>query len=177
MIIVVMGVSGAGKTTLGRLLAERLGLAYIEGDDYHPPANVAKMASGVPLEDADRAPWLTRLNEVLRAEKNVVLACSALKAAYRSRLLEGVENARLVHLQADKALIASRLAQRAHRYMPASLLESQLAALEAPEQAICIDVSADPAECVEAIVREVARQGNAKSVAPAKAGAQFSSKT
>jgi gluconokinase len=177
MIIVVMGVSGAGKTTLGKLLAERLGLAYIEGDDYHPPANVAKMASGVPLKDEDRWPWLDALNAVLLREKKAVLACSALKEAYRQRLLRGVHAARIVHLQADKALIASRLAQRTHRYMPASLLESQLAALEAPEQAICIDVSADPTACVEAIVCEVARQGSAESVAPAKAGAQFFSKS
>lgn len=147
-----MGVSGAGKTTIGRLLAERLGLRYIEGDDYHPSGNVAKMASGAPLDDADRWPWLARLNAVLRKEQSAVLACSALKEAYRARLLAGIADARLVHLHGDKALIVSRLAARRHRYMPASLLESQLAALEPPARAISVDVGAPPEACVAAIV-------------------------
>lgn len=156
MIVVLMGVSGAGKTTIGRLLAERLGTPFIEGDDYHPAANVAKMASGVPLEDADRWPWLNALNQVLRQERNAVLACSALREAYRARLLEGVGEAVIVHLHGDKALIASRLEDRRHRYMPASLLDSQFAALEAPERAIAIDVAADPAGCVAAILAAIA---------------------
>lgn len=156
MILVVMGVSGAGKTTLGRLLAERLGARYIEGDDYHPPANVAKMARGVALEDADRWPWLASLNEVLLSEKHCVLACSALKEIYRRRLLEGVAGATIVHLQGEKALIASRLEDRQHRYMPASLLDSQFAALEPPERAIVVDVSADPETCVRRILSLVA---------------------
>ena len=156
MIVVVMGVSGAGKTTIGRLLAARLGVRYIEGDDYHPSSNVAKMAGGVALDDEDRWPWLARLNQVLREEKSAVLACSALKESYRERLLSEIPHARIVHLHGDKALIASRLAGRRHRYMPASLLDSQLAALEPPEAAIVLDVSADPGECVEAIVRELA---------------------
>lgn len=153
MIIVVMGVSGAGKTTIGRLLAAHLRLPFIEGDDYHPPANVAKMASGVPLADHDRWPWLERLNQILRIEKEAVLACSALKQAYRSRLLDGVEDARIVHLHGGKALISARLKERQHRYMPASLLDSQFAALEPPEHAIVVDVSADPPRCVERITR------------------------
>ena len=152
LIVVLMGVSGAGKTTVGRLLAERLRAPFIEGDDYHPAANVAKMASGVPLEDADRWPWLARLNEVLKKEGRAVLACSALKAAYRERLLAGIRNARLVHLQGDKALIAQRLKGRRHRYMPASLLDSQFAILEPPHDAIVVDVAGDPASCVEAIL-------------------------
>jgi gluconokinase len=155
MVIVVMGVSGAGKTTIGRLLAERFALPFIEGDDYHPPANVAKMARGVPLEDHDRWPWLARLNEVLRAQEHAVLACSALKDAYRRQLLAGVTDPRLVHLHGDEALIAMRLKERRHRYMPASLLESQLATLEPPQRAIVVDVAADPASCVETIVRRL----------------------
>jgi gluconokinase len=158
VIIVVMGVSGAGKTTIGRLLAARLGVAFIEGDDHHPAENVAKMAGGTPLEDEDRWPWLDALNVALRKQKQAVLACSALKEAYRARLLEGVAEAKLVHLQGDKALLAGRLAARRHRYMPATLLESQLAALEPPQRAIAIDVAADPASCVEAIVRAIARE-------------------
>lgn len=151
MIIVLMGVSGAGKTTIGRLLAERLGVPFIEGDDYHPPANVAKMASGVPLQDEDRWPWLEVLNKVIRQEKDAVLACSALKNSYRARLLEGVDAAAVVHLHGDKALIASRLKERKHRYMLASLLDSQFATLERPHRAIVIDVSDDPETCVRQI--------------------------
>lgn len=157
MIVVVMGVSGAGKTTIGRLLAAQLGVPFIEGDDYHPAANVAKMASGVPLEDEDRWPWLARLNEILREEKGAVLACSALKDSYRKRLLQGVRGARIVHLHGDKALIASRLAERRHRYMPASLLDSQLAALEPPEAVVAVEVAAAPDACVEAIVAALRR--------------------
>jgi gluconokinase len=152
VIVVVMGVSGAGKTTIGRMLAGRLRVPFIEGDDFHPPANVAKMAAGVPLEDEDRWPWLDRLNSLLREQRAAVLACSALKGAYRERLLAGVGEARLVFLHGDKALIAARLQERRHRYMPASLLDSQLAALEPPEDAIAIDVSGDPASCVSAVL-------------------------
>ncbi len=157
MVIVLMGVSGAGKTTVGKALAERLGVPFIEGDDYHPPANVAKMASGVPLEDEDRWPWLARLNEMLKKEKGAVLACSALKGVYRKRLLEGVAGARLVHLHGDKALIAARLRERRHRYMPASLLESQFAILEAPLEAVAIDVARAPESCVQEILRRLSR--------------------
>jgi gluconokinase len=156
VIVVLMGVSGAGKTTLGRRLAERLGMPFIEGDDYHPPANVAKMASGVPLEDEDRWPWLDALNRRLREERDAVVACSALKAAYRARLLAGIADARLVHLHGDKALIAARMSERQHRYMPASLLESQLAILEPPREAIVVDVAADAASCVDSIFRALA---------------------
>jgi gluconokinase len=155
MVVLVMGVSGAGKTTIGRLLAERLGVPFIEGDDYHPAANVAKMASGVPLEDEDRWPWLDALNTLLRREKRAVLACSALKAAYRARLLEGIDGARIVHLHGDPSLIAERLKARKHRYMPASLLDSQLAILEAPRQAIACDISHEPESCVERIVHHL----------------------
>ena len=157
MIIVVMGVSGVGTTTIGRLLAERLGLPFIEGDDYHPPANVAKMARGVPLDDEDRWPWLARLNEILKREKHAVLACSALKRAYRTRLLDGVDEARLVFLHADRAVIAARLKERRHRYMPASLLDSQLAALEPPQDPIRVDVSMDPQACVDEIAQRLNR--------------------
>lgn len=153
MIVVLMGVSGAGKTTIGRLLAARLGAAFIEGDDYHPPANVAKMASGMALTDDDRWPWLEELNRILRTQANAVLACSALKAAYRDRLLAGVEDARLVHLHGDKALIAARLAERRHRYMPASLLDSQFSILEPPREAIVVDVSRDAQSCADDIAR------------------------
>jgi len=152
MIVVLMGVSGSGKTTIGKTLAERLGWKFIEGDDFHPRENVAKMAAGVPLEDSDRWPWLDALNRVLRAQHDAIVTCSALKASYRRRLLAGVEDSRLVYLEGSKALIASRVAARKHRYMPASLLDSQFSALEAPAEAIRIDVGAPVEASVDAIV-------------------------
>ena len=155
MIVVVMGVSGAGKTTIGRSVAERLGWRFIDADDYHPAANVAKMAAGTPLEDADRWPWLDALNALLRGEKQAVIACSALKESYRRRLLAGIGDARIVHLHGDKALIASRMAARRHRYMPGSLLDSQFAALEPPLHAIRVDVAQDIERSVEAILQVV----------------------
>ena len=151
MIVLLMGVSGAGKTTLGERLAKRLAWPFIDADDYHPAANVAKMAAGVALEDEDRWPWLDALNRRLREEPDAVVACSALKESYRERLLAGIADARVVFLHGAKALIAARLTERKHRYMPASLLESQFAALEPPRQAITVDVAGDPDACVEVI--------------------------
>ena len=157
MIAVVMGVSGAGKTTIGQALARELGWRFIDGDDYHPQANVAKMAAGEPLDDADRWPWLDRLNSILKSEANAILACSALKERYRKRLANGIERIEWVYLKGDFELIRSRLLDRRHRYMPASLLESQFAALEPPPQAITIDVSADVASCVAAVAARLQR--------------------
>ena len=155
MIVVLMGVSGSGKTTIGEALAQRLGWKLIEGDDYHPRENVAKMAAGIPLEDSDRWPWLDALNQRIRAERNAIVTCSALKKSYRKRLLAGLNEPRLVYLYADKALIASRLAKRKHRYMPASLLDSQFAALEPPANALRVDVSSDIESSVATIVAAV----------------------
>ena len=152
-----MGVAGAGKSTLGADLARRLGWPFVDADDHHPPRNVAKMASGIPLEDADRWPWLDLLNGKLKANSSnsLILACSALKESYRRRLLDGVPDVRIVYLQGSFELIAARMATRRHRYMPASLLESQFAALEPPAGAIAIDVAAEPGRCVDAIVAEL----------------------
>ncbi len=154
--VVVMGVSGVGKSTIGEQLAARLGCAYLDADDFHPAENVAKMAAGTPLNDADRAPWLARLNAELRAREargeDAVLACSALKERYRERLAEGVARFELVYLHASEALLRERLGDRRHRYMPATLLASQLATLEPPARAIAIDVSAPPERCVEQII-------------------------
>lgn len=151
MIAVVMGVSGAGKTAIGEALAHELGWRFIDADEYHPEANVAKMAAGQPLDDEDRWPWLDRLNTVLKEERQAVLACSALKERYRARLARGIGDVEWVYLKGDFDLIRSRLLQRQHRYMPASLLESQFAALEPPPRAITVDVSADVPTCVTAI--------------------------
>jgi len=149
MIVLVMGVSGVGKTTLGEALARRLGSRFIDADDYHPPENVAKMKAGIPLDDADRWPWLARLNKALRGEEHAVLACSALKESYRARLSQGIRDFRVVYLHGAPSLIRERAAKRSHRYMPATLLDSQLAALEPPPGAIAIDVAAVPEDCVQ----------------------------
>jgi gluconokinase len=152
MIVLVMGVAGVGKTTIGEALARALGARFIDADDYHPPENVAKMKAGVPLGDEDRWPWLKCLNEELKKEQRAVLACSALKESYRRRLAEGVKDFKVVYLHAGAALIRSRMATRTHRYMPATLLESQFAALEPPADAIAVDVAATPEQCVAAIL-------------------------
>ena len=151
MVILVMGVSGSGKTTLGERLASELGWRFIDADDHHPPENVRKMASGVPLEDADRWPWLARLNAMLVGQRGIVLACSALKEAYRRRLAEGVDDFRTVFLRGSFDLIEARMRARKHRYMPASLLESQFRTLEPPARAVVVDVSGTP----EAVIAEI----------------------
>lgn len=131
-LIVVMGVSGSGKTTVGTLLAAALGVPFEDADSLHPPANVAKMAAGHALTDADRAPWLALCGAALaRAEPTgMVMACSALKRAYRAQLLEAAASIRFLYLAVPPKLLASRLERRKGHYMPASLLESQLATLE-----------------------------------------------
>jgi gluconokinase len=155
VIAIVMGVSGAGKTTIGEALARELGWRFLDADDYHPPQNVAKMALGEPLNDDDRKPWLEKLNRELwkfdARDESVILACSALKEKYRRRLTEGIKRVQLVFLKGEFELIHSRLAQRRHRFMPESLLRSQFEALELPQQAITVDVSADVPACVAAI--------------------------
>jgi gluconokinase len=153
MIVVLMGVSGSGKTTIGQRLAQGLGWRFIEGDESHPPENVKKMAAGIPLEDADRWPWLDALNRRIRGERNAIVTCSALKESYRQRLLAGIADARVVYLHAPKALIAKRVASRKHKFMPASLLESQFATLEPPTDAIDIDVSSDLEDSIDAIMQ------------------------
>lgn len=160
MIVVVMGVSGCGKSTIGAALAQALGWPFLDADDFHPPQNVAKMAAGTPLTDEDRWPWLDRTVDALRAANathgNAVLACSALRHAYRVRL-GGAGAMRFVHLRGDFATIAQRLATRRHRYMPATLLASQFATLEVPDDAIDVDIRASVAAQVSDIVAALAR--------------------
>jgi len=147
-VIVLMGVSGVGKTTVGRLLADAIGGDYQEGDAFHPPGNVAKMRGGTPLDDADRMPWLramaVAIGEWLARERPTVLSCSALKQAYRDVLVDGRSGIAFVHLAGPRDLIAERLAARAGHYMPATLLDSQLAILEPPADAITVAVDRPP---------------------------------
>ena len=157
--VVVMGVSGSGKTTVAELLATKLGWRFIEGDRLHPPANVEKMRQGIPLTDADRAPWLDRIGEELKrwaAEgESGVLTCSALKRAYRDRIRVARPDVRFVYLKGSEALIKGRVAARHHEYMPASLLKSQFDTLEEPapdEPVVTVDAGGSPDAEVAAIV-------------------------
>jgi gluconokinase len=155
--VVVMGVSGSGKTTVGAALADALGLRFVDGDALHPAANVAKMAAGIPLDDADRAPWLDAVGAVLAAGQ-VVVACSALKRAYRDRLRAAAPDLELVFLDGSRELLASRMAARPGHFMPASLLDSQLATLEPPtadEHPVTVDVAAPVPEIVESLVERM----------------------
>ena len=157
MIVVLMGVSGIGKTTIGTLLGRELGWPFYDGDDFHPPANVEKMRHGIPLTDADRDGWLAALRTLIDGVPgSAVLACSALKAAYRDRLAGARDDVRFVHLTGDPALLRRRLEQRRGHYMPASLLDSQLATLEPPAGAIAVDVAGTPEAIVAAIRRVLA---------------------
>lgn len=143
VMLVVMGVSGSGKSTVGEALASSLGWRFLDADSFHPPANVAKMKAGIPLTDDDRWPWLDRLADEMRSilarGESAVLACSALKASYRERLARAGD-VRFVYLEGDKATIGARIAARDHQYMPASLLDSQFATLEPPVEALAVDV-------------------------------------
>ena len=154
-VIVVMGVSGSGKTTVGTLLAQRLGRPFADADAFHPPANVGKMRAGIPLTDEDRRPWLDAMaawiDEARRSGKGGVVACSALKRRYRDRIIGARDDVRLVHLQGTYEVIAQRMAERPHHYMPVSLLQSQFEALEPPEpdeQALVMRVEAPAEEIV-----------------------------
>jgi gluconokinase len=159
MIVLVMGVSGSGKTTIGEALARELGWTYLDADDYHPPANVAKMASGVPLEDTDRWPWLEKINEELlkieKQDRSAVVGCSALKQAYRDRLAHGLRAFKVAYLRGDPELIRSRVVARKHRFMPSTLLQSQFDALEPPAHAIEVDVSAPVERSLSKIKKEL----------------------
>ena len=142
--IVIMGVSGCGKSSVGEGLAARLGIAYRDGDDLHPAANVEKMRAGIPLTDADRWPWLDAVAAVLVREAPVIIGCSALRRAYRDRIRAGAGGAvRFVHLSGSREVIAARMAARKGHYMPVALLDSQFATLEPPGPDEALTVSID----------------------------------
>jgi gluconokinase len=147
MVIVLMGVTGAGKTTIGRLLAQQLGWNFVDGDEFHSAANIEKMRHGIPLTDADREPWLAALGKVIAdaiaQNNNLVLASSALKQQYRTRLLISPE-VRLVYLKGSRDLIAARLQNRHGHFATASLLAGQFADLEEPGDALAVDINGSP---------------------------------
>jgi gluconokinase len=161
MIVIVMGVVGAGKTTVGKLLAEQLGWEFADADDYHPASNVEKIRQGTPLSDADRAPWLDRLRQAIAeriaANHNVVLACSALKRSYRAQLRLGPE-VKFVYLKGSAALIAERLRSRRKHFAGESILGSQLHDLEEPRDAVQVEIRQTPAQIV-AEIRKSLRLG------------------
>lgn len=155
--IVLMGVAGCGKSSVGAALSALLAMPYVDGDDLHPAPNVAKMAAGTPLTDDDRWPWLDACTETL-ARGNVILGCSALKRAYRDRLRRA-GGVRFVHLSGPRDLIAARMAQRSGHYMPLSLLDSQFAALEPPsadEDALTIPIGPTPTSIAASIAAQLA---------------------
>ena len=147
--LVIMGVSGSGKTTVGKLLAQKIGRRFLDGDDFHPPENVAKMSSGIPLTDEDRQGWLETLASIIHeADDLTIIACSALKASYREILKE----AEFIFLYGSPELLADRINQRSGHYMPPGLLQSQLETLEAPTNVLALNVAESPQTLVEQIM-------------------------
>lgn len=151
-----MGVAGSGKTTVGRILAETLGWEFYDGDDFHPPENVAKMAAGFPLNDEDRLPWLETLHDLIASRlgegRSLVLACSALKERYRQTLLNGNEGGQVVYLKGSYDLTRSRMLGRSGHFMKPELLQSQFETLEEPIGAVTVDVSRPVNEIVKDIL-------------------------
>ena len=157
MVIILMGVTGCGKTTVGKLLAEQLGWEFYDADDFHPEANVEKMRAGIALTDDDRMPWLQSLADLINTahkdQRNIVLACSALKERYRDTLRHELKPVIFIYLKGGFELIKSRLEARKGHYMDPALLKSQFAALEEPpmDGAICVDISPEPQHIAESI--------------------------
>ena len=161
-VVVVMGVAGTGKTTVGPLLAAALDVPYAEGDDFHPPENIAKMSAGTPLQDADRWPWLDAIGVWAhgRAGLGGVVSSSALKRSYRDRLRAAAPDALFLHLSGDRPLIERRMSERQGHFMPTALLDSQFAALEelgADEAGVAVDVSGSPEDIAERAVAALRR--------------------
>ena len=159
MIVVLMGVSGVGKTTVGQILAARTGWRLHDADEFHSAASIEKMRNGIALDDADRWPWLDRMNAMLvdkqARDESVLLACSALKQSYRQRLAQGDLQLHWVYLKGGFDLIRQRLEARKNHYMKAGLLESQFAALEEPSDAIIADVAADPDSIADFVLTQL----------------------
>lgn len=156
MILIITGVAGAGKTTVGNILAKKLGWKFYDADDFHPKENIEKMRSGISLTDQDRRPWLEALRMLIDEETgSAVIACSALKQSYRDYLKEGRKDVEFVFLKGDKVLIRKRLEERKGHYAGADLLEGQLSALEEPKDALTEDISLDSEAIADDIIREL----------------------
>jgi len=157
--VIVMGVSGSGKSSVGKLLAEQLGWEFYDADDFHPPENVAKMAKGFPLSDSDRAPWLSFLNKLicssLKANRPGVLACSALKEGYRQQLMDGNDGVQIVYLKGSYDLIWSRMEKRTNHYMKPHMLKSQFDTLEEPTHALTTNIAMPIDNIVQAILKQL----------------------
>ena len=157
--LILMGVSGSGKTAAGELLSQKLGWPFFDGDDFHPKENVDKMAAGIPLDDDDRIPWLMNLHDLiadhLAEGKSLLLACSALKQSYRDLLLEGNLNTRFIHLKGDFELIMSRMQSRSGHYMKPEMLYSQFETLEEPVDALTVDIGQNLDRITEEIITQL----------------------
>jgi gluconokinase len=157
--LIVMGVSGSGKTSVGKALAKHLKWDFYDADDFHPPENVAKMANGIPLDDSDRAPWLTALHDLisssLKQNKSGVLACSALKERYRQKLMNGHDGVQLIYLKGTYDLIWSRMETRTDHYMKPHMLHSQFETLEEPFNALIVDISLSVEEILELVIQQI----------------------
>nr|WP_298999087.1 gluconokinase [uncultured Allomuricauda sp.] len=158
MVFIVMGVSGTGKSTIGKLLSQKLHIPFFDGDDFHPEYNIKKMASGKPLNDEDRYDWLVTLNQLAKENKSngAVIACSALKSSYRKILRKGMETSLVfVYLEGTFELIKSRLEKRSSHFMPNDLLKSQFETLEPPMEAIKVSIALTPEEIIESISKNI----------------------
>jgi len=159
IVILVMGVAGSGKTTIGLKLAESLGWSFHDADEFHPPANIAKMSAGIPLDESDRAPWLAAMRACIEAclarGESSVVACSALREKYRSFLMADAARVKGVYLKGDFALILGRISQRQGHFMKENMLKSQFEALEPPQDALTLDASLPPDEIVAEIRRKL----------------------
>jgi gluconokinase len=168
LLVILMGVSGCGKSTIGAGLSQALGWPFRDADSFHPPANIDKMSRGVPLEDADRWPWLTAIAQWIDMQRTAgapgIVSCSALRRAYRQHIIGARPGVRLVYLKGDMPLIAGRLAERKGHFMPPALLQSQFDALEEPleiERPLVVDISLPPQDVVAAVIAQLAAAGAA----------------
>ncbi|MGB7292379.1 MAG: gluconokinase [Thermodesulfobacteriota bacterium] len=159
MVVIIMGVEGTGKTTIGKMLAQKLGWKFYDADDYHPKRNIEKMRSGVPLNDEDRGPWLRNVRELVVSSLNLntpsIIACSALKNSYREYLKQNKEKIIFVYLKGDKNTILKRLTSRKGHFAGTELLESQLKTLEKPEDVISFDISKKPEVIADSIIEKL----------------------